>query len=105
MSLRLSERSSFEARIKDLDEKGVEMKMQVIELEVEMEKRQQQYEATTSQLKDKLSKQAEEAIVQHSLWMKERSQLKVEIDEASIIILYGIIITERFLFTERKVYD
>lgn len=86
-SLHASDCLNGERKLAELDKQGTELKIQVVELELEITMKQQEHDKECQEIQNKLLKQEQLASDYHASWLNEVNQLKVVIEEASYHLL------------------
>lgn len=77
----VSQQSNWEQQFFDLDKQVTELKMVVVEFELEKASKQQNFEQELKELQEKISKQQKLYDEEHAIWMNQVCQLKAEVEE------------------------
>lgn len=78
-----SKLSNLEGKIAQLDSQGTELKMQIVEMELQREMKQQEFEKAYKKFQDKLAEQEGLSCQNQSVWEEQLNQLKMEIEDVS----------------------
>ena len=78
-----SELSNLEGKIAQLDCQGTEFKMQIVEMELQRETKQQEFGNAYRKLEEKLTEQEALSCQNQSVWEEQLNRLKMEIDDVS----------------------
>lgn len=78
-----SELSNLEGKRAQLDHQGTELKMQIVEIELQREMKQQEFEKAYKKLQDKLAEQECLSCQNKSIWEEQLNRLKMEIGDVS----------------------